>query len=69
MNKWEAMVAIVIAIGLFGALISVSLTGPNSTEMAKAGLEECPKQLGYSNTIWVKDCVKYTNTLREIEKD
>ena len=43
-----------------------TLTGTNK-EMAKAGLEQCPRYDNGGLPIWVKDCIKYQQSLKEIK--
>ena len=63
MNKWEAITTIAIIAGVFGSISINSYVEENSAiEKAKAGLEECPRPGTYA-TIWVKDCVAYTESL------
>ncbi len=70
LGKWEAIALIGCASAVFGALAVKNISADKvSVEMAKAGLEECPKEIGDYRTIWVKDCVAYRKTVKlEMEK-
>lgn len=68
MNKWQSISIVVVSICFAGVLTTKMITTKkDSTEMVKAGLEECPKNLGNPNTIWVKDCLAYTELLKKIK--
>ena len=66
MNKEVLILVGLIAFGIFASLISFSYT-ESRNEALKLGLEECPKNIGYGDTIWVKDCNAYLNNLSKLE--
>ena len=66
MDKWTGIAVTVMLLVVFGGIaIKDVVDSQNAVEMAKAGLEECPKEIGSFHTIWVKDCIAYTKLQKE----
>ena len=67
MDKWTGIALAITAGTLFGGMaLGEYSKSQAAVEFAKAGLEECPKEIGSHHTIWVKDCIAYTKL--EMEK-
>lgn len=68
-TKWLA----IGVIGVITAMMSPVMIGfyndaQAEIAYAKAGLEECPKEIGSSSTLWTKDCSKYLSTLNTLKE-
>lgn len=62
--KW---LYIFLSIAIVALSISTVLESKISDDIAKSGLEQCPKRGSgtVSEAIWVKSCVEYTNSIKE----
>ena len=68
MDRNMAVVLIVFIVVLFGAVTYSGALSTNKTITAvNAGLEECPMEIGSSRTIWVRDCLAYSDKMKEIK--
>ncbi len=65
MDKWTAISVIGFMAVVSIPLMMLSFNNPE-IEMAKAGLEECPREIGGAHTIWVKDCINYTKMIQTL---
>ena len=66
MDKWTGIAVVAMFVMIFGGMaVKESMQVNANIEMAKAGLEECPKEIGSFHTMWVKDCIAYTKLQKE----
>ncbi len=64
-----SVVLIVFIVAIFGALgYTSALNTRVAISATSSGLEQCPISFSRNKTIWVKDCLEYTKTIKDLEE-